>query len=219
MSTNAEEVNNVMDNKGDNGPAKDAREDEAVAQSSSSDEEGSLGTPHSQVVRKQRYASKLLKRRIHNNDEPAPQVFLPEETSWRIHNLALGDYDQKSEWSNYRWVLSPHDISYYCIDLFRERFCDKVHLNYRGSDPELGPVIISVLQDSEKKVTELIVRTSSGTFSETFPDSSESEDTLCDGSVLNLTKILVPELKLDSIDLIYSDNIEVGDNLKFMVHY
>ena len=101
---------------------------------------------------------------------------------------------------------------YFTIDLFRERFCDKVHLNYRGSDPELGPVIISVLQDSEKKVTELIVRTSSGTFSETFPDSSESEDTLCDGSVLNLTKILVPELKLDSIDLIYSDNIEVGDN-------
>ena len=113
MSTNAEEVNNVMDNKGDNGPAKDAREDEAVDQSSSSDEEGALGTPHSQVVRKQRYASKLLKRRIHNNDEPAPQVFLPEETSWRIHNLALGDYDQKSEWSNYRWVLSPHDTFYY----------------------------------------------------------------------------------------------------------
>ena len=69
----------------------------------SDDEDSSMaGTPHAKSVRKQRYASKLLKRRINNINEPVSQVYLPEETDWIIHDNSFAETSQKSEWSNYR---------------------------------------------------------------------------------------------------------------------
>ena len=69
----------------------------------SDDEDSSMaGTPHAKTVRKQRYASKLLKRRINNINEPVSQVYLPEETDWKIHSTSFAETSQKSEWSNYR---------------------------------------------------------------------------------------------------------------------
>ena len=69
----------------------------------SDDEDSSIaGTPHAKTVRKQRYASKLLKRRINNINEPVSQVYLPEETDWKIHSNSTAELSQKSEWSNYR---------------------------------------------------------------------------------------------------------------------
>ena len=69
----------------------------------SDDEDSSIaGTPHAKTVRKQRYASKLLKRRINNINEPVSQVYLPEETDWRIHSNSTAELSQKSEWSNYK---------------------------------------------------------------------------------------------------------------------
>ena len=55
--------------------------------SENSDREDDAGamTPHRLIVRKQRHASKLLKKRIAAKDVPVAQVFLPVETSWRIH--------------------------------------------------------------------------------------------------------------------------------------
>ena len=69
----------------------------------SDDEDSSIaGTPHAKTVRKQRYASKLLKRRINNINEPVSQVYLPEETDWKIHSNSTAELSQKSEWSNYK---------------------------------------------------------------------------------------------------------------------
>ena len=60
-------------------------------------------TPHYQVVKKQKYASELLKKRINLQDIPVDQVFLPEETSWRIHDTLSGDVNlTQCEISNYR---------------------------------------------------------------------------------------------------------------------
>ena len=60
-------------------------------------------TPHYQVVKKQKYASELLKKRINLQDIPVDQVFLPEETSWRIHDTLSDDVNlTQSELSKYR---------------------------------------------------------------------------------------------------------------------
>ena len=69
----------------------------------SDDEDSSIaGTPHAKTVRKQRYASKLLKKRINNINEPVSQVYLPEETDWIIHKNSTAQISKKNEWSNYR---------------------------------------------------------------------------------------------------------------------
>ena len=84
-----------------------------IDEEESEDEDSSIvGTPHSKVVRKQRYASKLLKRRINNVNEPVAQVFLPEETDWKIHNNTTAETNQKSELSNYRYKLNNFLISH-----------------------------------------------------------------------------------------------------------
>jgi len=159
----------------------------------SDDEDSSIaGTPHAKTVRKQRYASKLLKRRINNINEPVSQVYLPEETDWKIHSNSTAELSQKSEWSNYR-----------------QNFCDKEHLNYRCNDSVLGPILISVLQ--EASTTELIVRTSNGTVTETLREESSNPASLSSDSVLNLTKILVPDITAQTISLI--DNVKVQELL------
>ena len=69
----------------------------------SDDEDCSMaGTPHAKTVKKQRYASKLLKKRINNINEPVSQVYLPEETDWIIHKNSTAEISQRNEWSNYR---------------------------------------------------------------------------------------------------------------------
>lgn len=69
----------------------------------SDDEDSSMaGTPHAKTVRKQRYASKLLKKRINNINEPVSQVYLPEETDWIIHKNSTAEISKRNEWSNYR---------------------------------------------------------------------------------------------------------------------
>ena len=84
-----------------------------IDEEESEDEDSSIvGTPHSKVVRKQRYASKLLKRRINNVNEPVAQVFLPEETDWKIHNNTTAETNQNSELSNYRYKLNNFLISH-----------------------------------------------------------------------------------------------------------
>ena len=84
-----------------------------IDEEESEDEDSSIvGTPHSKVVRKQRYASKLLKRRINNVNEPVAQVFLPEETDWKIHNNSTAETNQKSELSNYRYKQNHLLISH-----------------------------------------------------------------------------------------------------------
>lgn len=161
-----------------------------IDEEESEDEDSSIvGTPHSKVVRKQRYASKLLKRRINNVNEPVAQVFLPEETDWKIHNNTTAETNQKSELSNYR-----------------KHFCDKEHLNYRCHDAVLGPILISVMQESA--TTELIVRTSNGTVTESLTVESPDPATLSPDSVLNLVKILAPDITTETISHIDDEQIQ-----------
>ena len=89
------------------------------------------------------------------------------------------------------------------IFLFRENFCDKEHLNYRGNDPVLGPILISV------STTELIVRTSNGTVTDGLREESSGPASLSPDTVLNLTKFLAPEVTAQTISLIDNDKAQV----------
>lgn len=60
-------------------------------------------TPHSQVIKKQRLASKLLKKRLRlDHLEPAGQIFLPEDSSWRLLDESLIGSDNEREILDYR---------------------------------------------------------------------------------------------------------------------
>ena len=96
-------------------------------------------------------------------------------------------FDVKTQWSNYR-----------------DNFFGKDHNNYIGHEVDVpkSPVIISVM--NENSSTEIIVRTASGTCSEILQNSSESNiGAICEETdVLNLAKILMPDLKVQSISII-----------------
>ena len=60
-------------------------------------------TPHSQVIKKQRLASKLLKKRLKlDNLEPVGQIFLPDDSSWRLLNESMVASDNEREILDYR---------------------------------------------------------------------------------------------------------------------
>jgi len=170
--TNTETL--VVSNDGDTLPVN--------SRDSESDEnEEVCRTPHSQVVRKQRLTSKKLKKRIALADRPTSQVFLPEDTSWRIHTTCKDVFSVDNEISKYS-----------------ENFCDKNHSNYKGEDEDGGPVIISVMSNDRDKTTEIIIRTSNGTKTERLSDNNDfnSEDA---GSVLNLAKIIAPDVAISNL--------------------
>ena len=100
--------------------------------------------------------------------------------------------------------------------VFRQNFCDKEHLNYRCNDSVLGPILISVLQ--EASTTELIVRTSNGTVTETLREESSNPASLSSDSVLNLTKILVPDITAQTISLIDSAKVQVCVGLDYILN-
>ena len=83
-------------------PSGDAGNENNETNESDDEDSSMAGTPHAKTVRKQRYASKLLKKRINNINEPVSQVYLPEETDWIIHNNSTAELSHKNEWSNYR---------------------------------------------------------------------------------------------------------------------
>ena len=86
-------------------------------------------------------------------------------------------------------------IDIYKIDtICRENFYDKQHSNYKGKDGEGGPVIISVMNDA----TEIIVRTASGTCSQSFNDNTEN-DSLTVDDVSRLVKTVCPELSVTNL--------------------
>jgi len=149
--------------------------------SDSDDNEELCRTPHSQVVRKQRLTSKLLKKRINLADSPTCQVFLPEDTSWRIHETCTDVFSVANEISKYS-----------------ENFCDKDHSNYKGEDEEGGPVIISVMSNELDKTTEMIIRTSNGTQSERLSDNNDFNPKDA-ASVLNLAKIISPDVAINNL--------------------
>ena len=91
--------------------------------------------------------------------------------------------------------------------IFRKHFCDKEHLNYRCHDAVLGPILISVMQESA--TTELIVRTSNGTVTESLTVESPDPATLSPDSVLNLVKILAPDITTETISHIDDEQIQV----------
>ena len=109
-----------------------------------------------------------------------------------------------------------HIIKIICVLLFkfRDHFYGKEHYNYIGTEvddvPE-SPVIISVMNDVDRNVTEIIVRTASGTCSEILQNSSESTiGAICEETdVLNLAKILMPDLKVQSISIIDGYQVSV----------
>ena len=61
----------------------------------------------------------------------------------------------------------------------------------------------------EASITELIVRTCNGTVTETFREESSDPASLSSDSVLNLTKILVPDITATSISLIDNAKVQV----------
>ena len=115
-----EELKENVGSAGDSGPTNGNDDNDNSENSDKEDDAGAM-TPHRLIVRKQRYASKLLKKRIAAKDVPVAQVFLPVETSWRIHKnnsisgmvtriffyfhiFSILDefFDVKTQWSNYR---------------------------------------------------------------------------------------------------------------------
>ena len=83
--------------------------DNETSEDSDKDEDAGAMTPHRLIVKKQRFASKLLKKRIAAKDVPVAQVFLPAETSWRIHDTNTTTGKEKEKMNViFSWFISIH---------------------------------------------------------------------------------------------------------------
>lgn len=170
-------IHDKVDVKGAGDNDRDSEEEE---------EEQTPLTPHSQVVKKQRLASKLLKKRLKLDVlDPIGQIFLPEDSSWRLLNETALTLD------NNREILE-----------YRKHFCDKDHLNFRGRDSNENPVIVSAVVNKQVGDVGLIVRTIDGSWSDKFILESETME-LDQEIVLDFAKRVVPmNLDISSLDLV-----------------
>ena len=75
-------------------------------------------TPHSAVVRKQKLASKQLKKRLKfaEDNKVEEQVFLPEDSNWRIHDPYSEETVSRDK-LDYRSQFSFSQLLYNCLIL------------------------------------------------------------------------------------------------------
>jgi len=152
--------------------------------------EDSAHARRAQNILKQKVVSDLLKEQLET--DYSQQVFLPEETSWRVQSIT-----PDSEVFCYEREISD----------YKEMMFNKDHRNWVGTDSDSNPVVISVHTDSDNMTTQIILRDVRETKSEKFDDNEECVDV---NSVLNLAKRVSPQLEIDDLKEIECEDIKEG---------
>jgi len=153
-----------------------------------------VASSRSKTILKQKQVTEQLKERAEEDYDSNSQVFLPEETSWRIQTIksASDIFCYEKEISDYKESL----------------YNNKDHKNFCGSDSDGNPVVISVATDAENKVTEIILRDVRETKKESFVNIDGSCELTEVGSILNLAKIVSPDLEIETLEEIECDDIK-----------
>ena len=160
-----------------------------------------------QNILKQKVVSDLLKDHVETEDF-SEQVFLPEETSWRVQSITP---DSGTDIS----ITIPGLIISWFADVFcyereisdyKEMMFNKDHKNWVGTDSDSNPVVISVHTDTDNLTIQIILRDVRETKSEKFDNNEECVDV---DSVLNLAKRVSPQLEIDNLKEIECEDIKV----------
>ena len=206
------------------------------------------------TIIKQKQVSELLKELADSEYAIDSQVFLPEETSWRIQNIksltgnytcchrSAGDGDRfffmdimmmmsNGIFKQYPYLLRQNSLilnvtqtlitDIFCyekeISDYKESLYNKDHKNFCGSDPDGNPVVISVMACTGTKETQIILRDVRQTRKEIFANVEDGSE-LDAERVLNLAKIVSPELEIEKLEEIECDDIKVGRRNIFHIH-
>ena len=206
------------------------------------------------TIIKQKQVSELLKELADSEYAIDSQVFLPEETSWRIQNIksltgnytcchrSTGDGDRfffmdimmmmsNGIFKQYPYLLRQNSLilnvtqtlitDIFCyekeISDYKESLYNKDHKNFCGSDPDGNPVVISVMACTGTKETQIILRDVRQTRKEIFANVEDGSE-LDAERVLNLAKIVSPELEIEKLEEIECDDIKVGRRNIFHIH-
>ena len=103
------------------------------------------------------------------------------------------------------------------ISDYKESLYNKDHKNFCGSDPDGNPVVISVMACTGTKETQIILRDVRQTRKEIFANVEDGSE-LDAERVLNLAKIVSPELEIEKLEEIECDDIKVGRRNIFHIH-
>ena len=110
----------------------------------------------------------------------------------------------------FRVFILPSFADVFCyereISDYKEMMFNKDHRNWVGSDSEGNPVVISVYTDPDTMTTQVILRDVRETKSEKFDNNEECGEV---SSVLNLAKIVSPQLEIDNLKVIECEDIKV----------
>jgi len=147
-----------------------------------------------ETISKQKQVTEELKEKAEKNHDSNCQVFLPEQTSWRIQTIK----------SDSEVFCYEKEISDYKESLYNNRD----HKNFCGSDSEGNPVVISVATDTESKATQIILRDVRETKKESFENLDGSGEIKDASSVLNLARIVSPDLEIETLEEIECDDIK-----------
>eukprot|EP00092_Neocalanus_flemingeri_P012792 GFUD01013784.1.p1 GENE.GFUD01013784.1~~GFUD01013784.1.p1 ORF type:complete len:406 (-),score=126.38 GFUD01013784.1:67-1284(-) len=157
----------------------------------------------SMVLMKQKLTSEYL-RHLAETGHSSHQVQLPAGSNWRVQEPGAGQA------GCVEGAAGGSGVELETVTAYRDQMVGQDHQNYQGRDPALGLVIISV-QNTKlgegQTLVHLIIRLERGTLHESFQpeDDIELEDS---ESVLNLAKIVCPDLTVDKVDLITSPEAE-----------
>lgn len=146
------------------------------------------------VIKQKKVAEELKEQAEAEADYTGnPQVFLPEETSWRIqtHKLTSDIFCYEKEISDYKNSLY-----------------NKSHKNFCGYDTEGNPVVISVSTEPDSKATQILLRDVRETKKEKFENLEACSEVSDESSVINLAKIVSPDLEIEKLEEIECDDIK-----------
>jgi len=139
------------------------------------------------VVARQREVAAMLSQA---RTGPASLVCLPAQSAWKVESEESGAGDRPGP---------PVQVSQYSA------WRGHLHHNYRGTDPLAGLVVVSVKSNhvEEKNVTDVIVRTAKDSYQDCFEEEScDADSQLGPESVVNIVKLVCPELTLEKLELI-----------------
>ena len=97
------------------------------------------------------------------------------------------------------------------ISDYKNSLYNKSHKNFCGYDTEGNPVVISVSTEPDSKATQILLRDVRETKKEKFENLEACSEVSDESSVINLAKIVSPDLEIEKLEEIECDDIKVNE--------